>query len=256
MKYLKLYEDFSQNSPIGIIDSGYGGVAILKALRSNFPQYDYIFLGVSPNKTLSKLDFSESKVLVERGLQYLTTLECQTQLVACNTACTLIDNFPSNTINLIKETINYINGLDYNNLGVLATPVTINSGIYQNELPNVVSHSCDNWASLVEEMGFNTPEGIEIIKSDLNQLFNQSDIDTILLACTHYILLKPIIESLYPNINIISQDDVMVNYFSSHQITSSNERSCRWLTCGSSSEFDTEVKQLFGITTKSEQVII
>jgi len=87
-------------------------------------------------------------------------------------------------------------------------------------------------------------------------LFNQSDIDTILLACTHYILLKPIIESLYPNINIVSQDDVMVNYFSSHQITSSNGRSCRWLTCGSSSEFDTEVKQLFGITTKSEQVII
>ena len=157
---------------------------------------------------------------------------------------------------MIKETINYINGLDYNNLGVLATPVTINSGIYQNTLSNVVSHSCDNWASLVEEMRFNTPEGIEIIKSDLNQLFNQADIDTILLACTHYILLKPIIESLYPNINIISQDDVMVNYFSSHQITSSNGRSCRWLTCGSSSEFDTEVKQLFGITTKSEQVIL
>lgn len=256
MRYLKLYEDFSENSPIGIIDSGYGGVAILKALRSNFPQYDYIFLGVSPNRTLSKLDTSESKPLVEKGLQYLTNLKCQTKLVACNTACALIDSFPNNTINLIKETIDYINGLDYNNLGVLATPVTIESGHYQNSLSNVIPHSCDNWASLVEEMRFNTPEGIEIIKSDLNQLFNQSDIDTILLACTHYILLKPIIESLYPNINIVSQDDVMVNYFSSNQINSSKNKSCRWLTCGNSTEFDSEVKQLFSITTQSQQIIL
>ena len=82
---------------------------------------------------------------------------------------------------------------DYGRIGVLATPITADSEIYQSALPGSITHGCDGWARLVEEMGFMTPEGKAEIKSGLDQLFSKGDVDTILLACTHYILLRPII---------------------------------------------------------------
>lgn len=255
MKYLKLYEAFHNYSPLGFIDSGYGGMAIMEAVKSKFPEYDYQFLGVSPNTPLSTLETTKSTRLVELGIDYLTKSGCTTGVVACNTACTLVQNLPPNWVNLVKETVKYVNGLQYNNIAVLATPVTINSGVYQI-LNNATELACAEWAKLVEEMRFNTREGIQIIKSDLDSLFSRVECDVILLACTHYILLKPIISKLYPGITIISQDDIIVDYFLKTGLSASKGGSCKYLTCGSSPEFDSEVSQLFGISVKSHGVVL
>jgi glutamate racemase len=253
MKHLKLYEEFSRYSPIGVLDSGYGGAAILSALSSKFPEYDYVFLGTSPNKPLSDMD--DPKSIVEKGMTILKYIGCRTRLVACNTACSLID-ISEGDINLIEETIKHMSSGDYGRIGVLATPITIDSGIYQRSLPESIALGCDGWARLVEEIGFMTPEGEAEIKSGLDKLFSLGDVDTILLACTHYILLRPIIESLCPGIRIVSQDDIMVEFFSSNEILASKGGSCKWLTAGDPEEFDREAKYLFGISIGSERTII
>ena len=253
MKHLKLYEEFSRYSPIGVLDSGYGGAAILSALNSKFPEYDYVFIGVSPNKPLSDLD--DPKSIVEKGMALLKYIGCVTRLVACNTACSLID-IVEGDINLIEETIKHMSSKIYGRIGVLATPITIDSEIYQRALPESITHGCDGWARLVEEMGFMTLEGKAEIKSGLDKLFSKGDVDTILLACTHYILLRPIIESLCPGIRIVSQDDIMVEYFSSNEILASKGGSCKWLTAGDPEEFDREAKDLLGISVGSEKAYI
>lgn len=251
MKYIKLYQNFNQHSPIGFIDSGYGGLAIMEAVKKRFSDYDFQFLALSPNNPISNLNTSYSEDLVNKGLSYLKDSGCVTGVVACNTACILVENFPQNWVNLVKETIGYVNKLSYQNIGVLATPITINSGVY-SRLNNVTEHACPLWASLVEEIRFDTLEGLAIIKSDLDSLFKKTDCDCILLACTHYILIKPIIMSLYPDIQVISQDDIMVDYFEMNGLSASQGGTCKYLTCGSSSEFDIEVAQLFNINVKSE----
>ena len=260
MKYLKLYLEYnsiSDYNPLGIFDSGYGGLFILTALRNKFPNWDFVFLGDNLTAPYGELDSNEVVSLTKSGLDKLSEMYCQTKIVACNTACSLLNDFSKDTIDIITPTINWVRNIEYNYLGVLGTSKTIHLGFYQKSLERVVALSCPDWASLVESGEFKTPEGIEIIKSDLQELFSlNSEIDTILLACTHYIILRDIISDMYPEIKIITQDVIIVNYISGLGIEPSQNGSCRYLTTGSCEEFNKESFELIGQELESERVTI
>lgn len=255
MKYLMTFEGFDKYKPIGFIDSGYGGLAILTEVRKSYPDLDTVFLGVSPNTTLSKLDSSTVVDLTMRGLDYLSNLGCVVNIIACNTACSQLDNFPNMTINLISETINSMSKMNWKKLAILATEKTISSGQY-NVLNDSIGISCPEWASLVESLEFLNNSGRQKIEMHLANIFLENpDIDTILLACTHYILLKPLIIELYPNINVISQDTIVCDLIPSISGIS-QLGSCRYLTLGDNKEFDVEANQLLSIDVESEMVTI
>lgn len=257
MKWLKLYLEFNSSyNPIGVFDSGYGGLFILTTLRKKFPDYDFVFLGDNLTAPYGELDSQEIVSLTTRGLDFLNQSGCKTNIVACNTACSL-STYSSNTIDIITPTIDWVKRVKYDHLGVLGTSKTIHLGVYQKSLDRVTALSCPNWAQLVENGEFNTSEGLEIIKSDLSELFNlNNDIDTILLACTHYVILKDIIKELYPDIKIISQDDIIVDYISALGIEPSLGGTCKYFTTGSSDEFDRESLQLIGQKINSQRVTI
>lgn len=254
MKHLKLFLEFNQEyKPIGIFDSGYGGLFILVSIKKQLPKTDFIFLGDNLTAPYGELPKSEIKSLTHKGINKLKELGCQTVIVACNTACTVLND--SNVINIIKPTIDFVSQMDYNYLGILGTTTTIQSNIYQEALPNSIGLDCPNWATLVETGEYNTERGLQIIQSDLRKLFRlNSHIDTILLACTHYIILKDIIAEFYPDVVLISQDEIISDLVTN--LDCSINGSCQYLTTGDSEEFDNETSELLGINIKSKKITI
>lgn len=254
MKHLKLFLEFNQEyNPIGIFDSGYGGLFILESIKKQLPESDFIFLGDNLTAPYGKLPKSEIKSLTNKGIDKLKQLGCKTIIVACNTACTVLDD--SDVINIIKPTINFVSQIDYNYLGILGTTTTIKSNIYQEALPNSIGLDCPNWATLVETGEYNSESGLQIIKSDLERLFElNNQIDTILLACTHYIILKDIIAEFYPDVKLISQDEIIADLVTNSDC--SKNGNCKYFTTGDSEEFDDETRELLGINIKSKTVTI
>jgi glutamate racemase len=263
MKHLKSFNeairevsliDFGYN-PIGLYDLGYGGLFILAELKKKCPNTDFIFLG--DNLTAKTATLTESDVvhLTSLGLSKLNELGCKTNIIACNTACALWPSFNQSTIDIISPTINWVRKLSPKNLGILATEKTIASGVYQSALNYKADQACPEWAQLVERNEITTVECFHIVKNDLEQLFNQSpDIDTILLACTHYVALEDIILKLYPEVKLISQGEIIADYILSKNIQSSRGGTCKYYTTGDTLEFDFQLSNLFHMNGNSIKI--
>ena len=255
MKHLKLFLEFNQEyNPIGIFDSGYGGLFILQSIKKQLPKSDFVFLGDNLTAPYGKLPKSEIKSLTHKGIDKLKQLGCKTIIVACNTACTVLNDSDS-VINIIKPTIDFVSQMNYNYLGILGTTTTIKSNIYQESLPNSIGLDCPSWATLIETGEYNSEKGLQIIQSDLGKLFKlNNQIDTILLACTHYIILKDIIAEFYPDVKLISQDEIIADLVANSDC--SKNGSCQYFTTGDSEEFDNEAAELLSIVTNSKTVTI
>jgi glutamate racemase len=254
MKKVLNWNDFLY-TPIGLYDLGYGGLFILAELKKKCPNTDFIFLG--DNLTAKTATLTESDVvhLTSLGLSKLNELGCKTNIIACNTACALWSSFNQTTIDIISPTINWVNKLNPKNLGILATEKTIASGVYQSALNYKAAQACPEWAQLVERNEISTDECFQIVKNDLEQLFNQSpDVDTILLACTHYVALRDIILELYPKIKLISQGEIVADYIMSKNIESSGGGTCKYFTTGDTSEFESQLSSLVYMKGKASKI--
>lgn len=226
--------------PIGIFDSGYGGLTILKQIRSLMPEYDYIYLGDNARTPYGTRSF---QVVYEYTLQCVTKLfEMGSQLVilACNTASAKalrtiqqIDlprlDATRRVLGIIRPTVESIGELtNSRHVGLLATPGTVKSLSYPLEINKlypdikVTGESCPIWVPLVEA-GESQSEGADyFVKRHIdNLLAKDSDIDTIILGCTHYPLLLDKIRKYVPDgIRIVSQGEYvsssLKNYLERH----------------------------------------
>lgn len=210
--------------PIGVFDSGVGGLTVAKAINDAFPNHPMIYFGDTAhfpygNKSIDSIRYYAiriSKFLIDRG--------CTTIVIACNTASaaaynTLKDFFEEEGIafvNVVDPLARFIAATNYRKIGIIATEVTIESGVYQrkikelNENIEVISLATPLLAPMIEE-GF--------IKNEISKAVIQGylgdpifkDIEALLLACTHYPLIKDEVSKYFGNsVKVLDSTDVVI----------------------------------------------
>jgi glutamate racemase len=227
-------------SPIGVFDSGYGGLTVLKEIVKRLPPYDYIYLGDNARAPYGTRSFNTVYEYTLQSVEWLLQQGCPLVILACNTASakalrTIQQNdLPKHSGNrrvlgVIRPSAEIIgNYTKTNHIGILGTNGTIESQSYPIEIEKffpdiqVHQHACPLWVPLVENNEYASPGADYFIKKDVDELLNTSpEIDTILLACTHYPLLKDKIKKYIPKgVQLISQGEIVAasleNYLFRH----------------------------------------
>jgi glutamate racemase len=215
--------------PIGIFDSGYGGLTVFRSIADKLPQYDYIYLGDNARAPYGGRSFDTVHQYTLQSVKWLFKMGCPLVILACNTASakalrTIQRNdlpaiAPDNRVlGVIRPTAEVVD--DYTktkSVGVLGTKGTITSGSYGIEIKKfapeikVYQQACPMWVPLIENNDYMSDEADFFVRKNLNELMTQSDdIDTVLLACTHYpILIDKIRKVLPAHINIVSQGPII-----------------------------------------------
>jgi glutamate racemase len=226
----------TSTAPIGVFDSGYGGLTVFKSIEKYLPGYDYIYLGDNARAPYGNRSFDTVHQYTRECVAWFFKMGCPLVVLACNTASAkalrtiqqqdLPQMAPDNRVlGVIRPTAEVIgNYTKTNSIGVLGTKGTVNSNSYPIEIkkffPDVKVHqlACPMWVPLVEYNEY-TSEGADFfVRKYVTQLLNEApDIDTILLACTHYPLLQPIIEKYLPaHIKVVAQGDIVANSLGSY----------------------------------------
>jgi glutamate racemase len=204
-------------APIGIFDSGYGGLTILTAIRQRLPQYDYLYLGDNARAPYGARSFEVVYEFTRQAVEKLFDLGCHLVVLGCNTASAkalrtiqqhdLPRLDPSRRVlGVIRPTAEVIGGLTRSrHVGVLATEGTIRSESYELEIHKlfpdiaVTGVACPLWAAIVEAGEADSPGADYFVAKRIRQLMDRDpQIDSIILGCTHYPLLMPKIEQHLP----------------------------------------------------------
>ena len=266
-------------NPIGIFDSGYGGLTILKEIKSLLPQYDYLYLGDNARAPYGTRSFETVYQYTKQCVEWLFTQNCELVILACNTASAkALRTIQQNDLNgefenkrvlgVIRPTAEIIGfHTKTNNIGILGTSGTIKSASYLIEIGKFFPHvsiwqqACPLWVPLVEQNEFKNEGGEYFIKKDIDSLLKQSDkIDTVLLGCTHYPLLIDTIKKYLPNgITIIPQGSIVAKslqeYLLRHpemESRCSKNASLRFCTTDSSDDFNKHTAAFYGKNVKAE----
>jgi len=253
-----------QPGPIGIFDSGYGGLTILEKIRSLMPQYDYIYLGDNARTPYGTRSFDVVYEYTRQSVEKLFEMGSPLVILACNTASAKalktiqLNDLPAwnpekRVLGVIRPTVEAIGRITKTrHVGILGTTGTIQSRSYpieiEKEAPDIIVSevACPMWVPLVENLEHNSDGADYFVKKYLSELMEKgSDIDTIVLACTHYPLLLPKIKQFSPEgINIISQGGIVAaslqDYLTRHtekeELITKNG-SCRFFTTESVERF-------------------
>ncbi|MDR0844777.1 MAG: glutamate racemase [Tannerella sp.] len=205
-------------APIGIFDSGYGGLTIFEKIRELLPQYDYLYLGDYARAPYGTRSFETVYRFTLQAVKHLFDTGCRLVILACNTAsakalrtiqqCDLPQIDPARRVlGVIRPTVEVVDTISRTkHIGVLGTTGTITSQSYPLEIAKlfphvtVVSEACPLWAPLVENRENDSPGADYFVKKHIDRLLAQDDrIDTILLGCTHYPLLMDKIRKYLPD---------------------------------------------------------
>ncbi len=215
--------------PIGVFDSGYGGLTILGKMREALPQYDYIYLGDNARTPYGTRSFEVVYQFTLQAVTKLFAMGCHLVILACNTASAKalrsiqINDLPHldpsrRVLGVIRPTAECIGPLTRTrHIGVLATAGTIKSGSYPMEIhklyPDITVHgeACPLWVPLVENNELMSLGTDYFVRQHVNRLLEQdARIDTVILGCTHYPLLLPKIEQYMPKrITIVTQGELV-----------------------------------------------
>lgn len=200
----------SSNLPIGVFDSGIGGLTVLKELTKLLPNEDFIYVGDTLNLPYGTKDDISLNRIVYNVTNYLVRKPVKAIVIACNTASTKIDYLKSffnvPIIGVIKPTAEYASKIG-TNLLVLGTNVTINSNAYQNELDKIKKGNnyyckCSPFVDAIENNEINTPYSYKLVNEILHPYLNKN-IDTIICGCTHFGLYEKEFKSMFNNVNIL-----------------------------------------------------
>lgn len=271
----------SAYNPIGVFDSGYGGLTILKEIVAKLPAYDYLYLGDNARAPYGTRSFEAVYHNTLQCVQWLFSQGCPLVILACNTASAkalrTIQQKDLNKIDpqkrvlgVIRPTTERIGDLsDSKNIGILATTGTVVSNSYILEIEKffpdlkVFQQACPMWVPLVENDEYKSHGADFFVKKYIDQLLDQSpSIDTILLACTHYPLLHDKIREFTPaDIKIISQGKIVANsladYLTRHtELTGkiSSNKIKKFYTTDSAEEFNRHAVSFYGEDLKSQHV--
>ena len=253
-----------QCGPIGIFDSGLGGLTILDGIRHRMPQYDFIYLGDNARAPYGTRSFDVVYQFTLQAVKKLFSMGCPLIILACNTASAkalrsiqqkyLPQAFPNRRVlGVIRPTAEVVGTLTKSNhIGILATEGTVRSESYKLEIQKlypattIVGQACPMWVPLVENGEYDKPGADYFIKDSIDKLLTaDSQIDTIILGCTHYPLLLPKIKQYTPKgITLIPQGkyiaESLQEYLQRHQEMEHNITkggTCQYFTTESSEKF-------------------
>jgi len=251
--------------PIGIFDSGFGGLTVLQKIRALLPEYDYLFLGDNARAPYGTRSFDVVYRYTLQGVMALFERGCSLVILACNTASakalrTIQQNdlphldTQRRVLGVIRPTAEVVGNLTRSrHVGLLATPGTVSSKSYELEIkklnPDIVvsSLSCPMWVPLVENFEYNGDGADYFVKSKVEEILKKdSKIDLIILGCTHFPFLLPKIRKYTPkNVQIVSQGEYVAaslqDYFQRHPEMDkrcSKSGVCKFLTTEESRNFD------------------
>lgn len=270
-----------KNGPIGIFDSGVGGLTVMKDIIHRLPSYNYLYLGDSARTPYGNRSSESIYQFTLQCVKYLFSQQCHLIILACNTASAkalrtiqqrdLPDLAPQKRVlGVIRPTAEVI-GLhsDSGHVGVLGTTGTVQSGSYEIEIEHqfpklsVYQQACPMWVPLVENNEHDRPGADYFVMKYLNKLQQQSPaIDTLLLACTHYpLLMSKIRNALDSDISVLSQGPIVAasleDYLQRHpeiEEKCSQHGMRRFLTTDAPELFDHHATTFFGQKVKSEYV--
>lgn len=248
--------------PIGVFDSGYGGLTVFRAIRDALPQYDYLYLGDNARAPYGNRSFDTVYEYTLQCVEWFFEQGCHLIILACNTASAKalrtiqqkdLARYPGKRVlGVIRPTAEIIGNYTRTNvIGILGTRGTVSSDSYKIEIGHffpdtvVVQQACPMWVPFIENGNYLGNEMDEFIRHDLEALFEQNgDIDTILLACTHYPLIENKIRKyIPPGVRLISQGDIVAaslsDYLSRHREIESQ------ISRGEETEFCTTDDALF-----------
>ena len=213
--------------PIGIFDSGYGGLTILDKIREILPEYDYIYLGDNARAPYGTRSFEVVYEFTRQAVNKLFDMGCHLVILACNTASAKalrsiqMNDLPSidldrRVLGVIRPTVECVGEISKNqHIGVLATAGTIKSESYPLEIHKrfpeiqVSGTACPMWVPLVENNESQDEGADYFIRKYIDQLLSKDpQIDTVILGCTHFPILLPKIRQYIPeHISVIAQGE-------------------------------------------------
>lgn len=271
-----------ENHPIGIFDSGYGGLTVFRAIRDLLPQYDYVYLGDNARAPYGNRSFETIHQYTKECVQWFFEQGCPLVIIACNTASAKalrsiqqndLQSYPGKRVlGVIRPTAEVIGDLSSSKtIGIMATKGTVQSESYLLEIEKffpelkVYQEACPLLVPLIEN-GEHQSEGASFfLKKYLDELLaKDSNMDTILLACTHYPLLEKKIRELLPKkIRVISQGSIVAkslgDYLERHSEIESlitNGGNLKFFTTDDVGDFEQHATQFFGEKIKAEQVVL
>ena len=294
---------------IGVFDSGYGGLTILEAIRRELPEYDYLYLGDNARAPYGTHSFDVIYRYTLQAVKYLFSQDCALVILACNTASAkalrtiqqrdlpLINDangdaslndgmMKRNVLGVIRPTVEAVPAITKSgHVGILATPATVSSESYVLELEKIAHNltitqqACPMWVPLIEAGEHHSDGAKFFVGKYLREILSKDpQIDTLVLGCTHYPLLKEKIEgwlryheeieeSEFPeaihteHIQIISQGELeaksLADYLSRHpeyRSQLSTNGTCHYLTTENADRFSQSASLFLDAPIKAEHI--
>ncbi len=270
--------------PIGVFDSGYGGLTVLSSIMRELPGYDYLYLGDNARAPYGTRSYETVYEYTLQSVKWLFDRGCPLVILACNTASAkALRSIQMNDLDkmapgrrvlgVIRPTSEIIGQFtSTGHIGVFGTPGTVNSGSYNIEIrkfwPYLVvnQEACPMWVPLIENDQHEKEGADYFIKENIESLLAQDpQIDAILLACTHYPLMINKISSFLPGgVRVISQGDIvahsLADYLERHpeiREKCSVGGNRQYHTTGAVSDFESHARNFLGfeITAQHAQLV-
>lgn len=269
--------------PIGVFDSGYGGLTILRRIREILPQYDYLFLGDNARAPYGSRSFEIVYQFTLEAVKALFSYGCRLVIIACNTASakalrTIQQNdlphldATRRVLGVIRPTVEAIGSLTKTrHVGLLATAGTVNSRSYNLELKKlcpditVTGQACPLWVPIIENNEHNSPGADYFVKEYIDALLARDPkIDTIILGCTHYpLMLDKIRQYTPPGIRLVPQGEYvapsLARYMERHpdmEARCTRQGTCRYLTTESAALFRKSASVFLGYDIEASQIAL
>lgn len=267
--------------PIGVFDSGYGGLTVLKEIVKILPEYDYMYLGDNARAPYGSRTFQIVYQYTLQAVNWFFNHGCELVILACNTASAKAlrtiqqNNLPiiapnKRVLGVIRPTSEVIkNFTQTKHIGILATTGTVQSNSYVLEIEKfspeikIFQQACPMWVPLIENNEHLGKGADYFVKEYLNQLKKQSNkIDAVLPACTHYpLMLKKIKEYLPAGTKIIPQGEIVANslknYLQRHpeiETKCTKNKTLQFYTTDSPIDFNKKAGLFYGGEISSQHV--
>lgn len=270
-----------QKGPIGIFDSGYGGLTVFRAIADKLPQYDYIYLGDNARAPYGTRSFETVYEYTLECVKWFFEQGCPLVILACNTASAKAlrsiqqKDLPQldasrRVLGVIRPTAEVIGKhTQSKKVGILATKGTVNSNSYPIEIGHffpdveVYQQACPLWVPLIENNEYKNAGAAYFIEKEIKALLYQhSEIDTVLLACTHYPIIAEQIRRYLPSATkLVSQGEIvaesLADYLRRHD--SMEERlqkngQKKFYTTDNALDFENHASLFFGAEVSAQQV--
>jgi glutamate racemase len=269
--------------PIGIFDSGYGGLTVMKEILKELPGYDYIYLGDNARAPYGPRSFERVYKYTTEAVRWFFDRGCPLVILACNTASSkALRTIQQNDLPRIDPSIRVLGVLrpvteqagsftKTGHIGILGTAGTVESQSYPIEIQKffpditVTQEACPLWVSLVENGEQDSPGADYFIKKHIENLLHKDpEIDALILGCTHYPLLINKIRHFLPqSIEVISQGTLvarsLADYLGRHreiEARCSTSGIYRYCTTDSAEIFDSRARIFMDSTIRSDRVTL